>query len=668
MQILTRTRQHIRELVQANAFLELNRYFDALEARWLQTPPGEYPAYLEAIEGHMLVDWDVKGGKALSQFLKAWIEACPKAYHARVVMGFHCFNRARDICGLASAEPVTAERWLAAEQVCEIATAHLLRAMGQSTRPVAAAIGMLRISAHFTEPGWLLELFNGQRARFRPSAHADVEVQEAAAPFLVRYGLAPLGELPLALPAGLGKRGGPGDEGAGEYWLRHALAGFPGCFEAIEAYATSLAGSPEALEEVVRGPLCNTWSAAQRNAIRWLGLEHPFYLPHAEQQQNVAALQQVFADWSQRELRPKERATLLAWRGAFRRYSLHDYPGAMSDFVASVDAYPDQGYVAAVGEPFLSFVCLTVLHGQRDEKQSLRAAIERLCDSCTHAAACALRAVGHQFGWWGFHRSSELARAWSQAAVRRQGGREGQGFDVLDVPRLLWAGNLHEAAYYLYERCAELKLPEAATCLYDLHRGWLANTPERYIDSAAAEHWLLCAVESGSRVAKYTLARQRMAGAADLGNRTAMLAVRRLLVDALGDARIEAHARLHLAILLRQHGQPRERAEAVDYLQSLADDPDGWVAGRASAELGLAWMQGHGTRKQSRFAAIEWAKRAAALRPGDTAIEDIHAQILNSHSLFKTLFTVCGAALFRGTLHPSELPPTKAEQSPQACA
>ena len=50
-----------------------------------------------------------------------------------------------------------------------------------TAQPVAAAIGMLRLSAQFAEPGWLRELFDGQPARFSPSAHADVEVQEAAA-------------------------------------------------------------------------------------------------------------------------------------------------------------------------------------------------------------------------------------------------------------------------------------------------------------------------------------------------------------------------------------------------------------------------------------------------------------------------------------------------------
>lgn len=668
MQTLIRTRQQILERVKAKEFAELNHFFDTLQAQWRQARPGECPAYLEAVQGHMLVDWDVEGSKALTQRLKAWIDACPKAYHPQVAMGFHCFNRACRIRGTVAANEVSAARWLAAEQACEMAAAHFLRAIERCAQPVAAVIGMLQISAHFREPGWLVELFHGRPARFRPSAHADVEVQEAAAPLLVKYGLAPLVELPQVLPSCLSARLPAEQEPARDYWLRHALNWFPGCFEVVEAYASYLTprwgGSYEAIDAVASGPLCRGWPETLRNAIRWLALEDQFRLPPADQVQQVAAWQRVFERWMQRELRPKERATLMARRGAFRRFSLKDYPGAMHDFVASVALYPDQGFVPAIGEPFYSFVCLVVTHGVQDDAHSLRIAIERLSENRRQAAACALRSVGHQFGLWGFRQCAEQARIWLHAAVKRQCGREGLGFDVLEVARLLWAAKYYEAAYFLYRQCAECKLPDAAAALYALHCGRLEGTPEYYIDSGAAAHWLLCAAQAGSQMAKYDLACQRMRNDQNLSERSAMLAVRRLLLDCLGNEALDAQARLQLAILQRQFGDPRERAEAVAYLLDLVHYPDCAIAGRASAELGLAWMHGHGTRKPSRFAAIEWANRAVALQPGDSAIEGIQARIRNSHNLFRTLFTVCGATLFRGDLHASELPPKPSSQAP----
>lgn len=665
VQTLNLTRQQLREWVQANEYAELNRLFDALETQWLQAPPGECPVYLEAVQGHLL-DWDRQGSKALTQTLKAWIDACPKAYHPHVVMGFHCFSRACQIRGPAGCHEVSEERWLAAEQACEKAAAHFLRAMALSAQPVAAVIGMLHISSRLGEPGWLVELFDGQVARYRPSAHADVEVQEAAAPLLVKFGLTPLQVLPQALPGRLGARLHERGESARDYWLRHALAWFTGCFEAIEAYATYLTprwgGSDEAIDALANGPLCRAWPEAQRNAIRWLVLQETFWLPHARQLPQIAAWQTTFGQWAQRELRPKERATLLAWRGALRRCSVRDYAGAMRDFVDSVALYPDHGFVATIGEPFHSLVCLVLFHEAEDDSQVLRTVIERLCDDRRQAAACALRAVGHQFGLWGFGQSAEQARTWLLMAVRRQCGGDGQGFDVLDVPRLLWAASLHEAAYFLYETCAELKLPNAAIALYDLHRGWLDNTPAHYLNGKAAEHWLLCAAESGHLQAKFDLACQRMSALKGLEDRKAMLAVKRLLLDAMAEPNIHARAQLQLAILLRQYGDARERVEAVSYLLQLAEHPDAWTAARACAELGLAWMQGCGTRKQSRFAAIEWVDRAVALQSSDPLIEKIQAEIRNSHSRVKTLFTVCGAALFRGDLRASELPPKASGQ------
>lgn len=660
MQTLTRTRQDIHELVQANAFPELNDYFNALEARWLQASPGECPAYLEAFEWHLQARSGIQGGKALTQFLKAWIQACPNAYHPRVAMGFHCLDRARHVQGGDGTDEVSEARWLAAEQVCEIGAVHLLRAMALSNVPVAAAICMLHMSAHFREPGWLNELLHGKPARYRPSAHPDVEIQEAAAPFLVRFGFAPLVDLPQYLPPCLAMRSARWDESAQQYWLGHALRWFAGCFEAVEAYATYLlprwGGSLQALEDLVSGPFCQGWGDAQRNAIRALQFEGDFRLSGPLQSQETGQWQCIFDHWWPRELRPRERAMLLARRGTWRWHTSRDHAGAMDDFVACVDLSPDHCFERGGAQSFYTFACLVVQHGMQDDRQSLRIAIEHLCESRMFAAACALRAVGCQFGLWGFVRSLEQAREWLEAAVNRQSECQGQGFDMQEVPRLLWAARLYEPARFFDEQCAECGLSGAAMRLHDLHRGGLEGTPECYLDAGAAQRWLMRALALGSPRASYEVACRRMADE-DLSERGAMLSVKRLLLDAMGHAQTDAHARLQLGSLLRQFGEPVEREEAVGYLLELVQHEDPCIAGRACAHMGLAWMQGHGTRKQSRFAAIEWVSRAAVLQPDDPEVEGIRSAILNSHNVFRTLLTFCGATLFRGTLYPNELPP-----------
>lgn len=655
VQTLTHTREVIRELVQTNAFVELNRYFDSLEARWYQAPPGEFPAYLSAVESHLLVDPD-QGDRALSQVLRAWIDACPRAYHPQVVMGFYCLSRA---CQVDHGGARTPARWLAIEQMCETATAHLLRALARSQRPVAAAIGLQLLSARFREPGWLVELFNEQPARFRPSTHADVEVQEAAAPYLVRHGVMPLAELPRMLPDGLEPRTERQEPQA--YWLSQALAARPGCFEAIKAHALYLLqdrrGQVESIERLVNMPACRGWSEPLRNALRWMAVEARLKRPSAERPSAVAKYQQLFEDWAVRPLRPRETAVLLAWRGALQASVWGDHDKALADFTQSLACPADLGGIQALGPPLRHLVITALTRSPAHEQALLNTAILRLSDGRSHAAACALRAAGHHFGLWGLARSGDQAKRWLTIAIKRQRAGQAPGLKILELARLLWSHDRHEVAYYLLQGGAEQALSGAALSLFELHQGEWSDTPGRYMDCEVAEQWLLRAVQTGSRQAKYRLACLQMQGGTNLGDREKMLEVRRLLIDALGNAQTNACARLHLGILLRQFGQPRERAEAVAYLLSLVEHPDSAIAARASAELGLAWMQGQGTRRQSRYAAIEWVTHAASLRPGDTAIEDIHAEVLNSRNRVRTLFTQYGAALFRGTLRPSELPP-----------
>ena len=155
----------------------------------------------------------------------------------------------------------------------------------------------------------------------------------------------PLAELPQALPHYLGKRVDHENEDPRYYWLRHALIARPGCFEAIQALAVYLlprwGGSLDAFELLVNGPLCATWDERLRNALRWMAVEGRLKLPQADKVQAVADWQHVFEDWSQRPLRPRERAVVLAWRGALHSRALGDHAGAMRDFAASVACNAD---------------------------------------------------------------------------------------------------------------------------------------------------------------------------------------------------------------------------------------------------------------------------------------------------------------------------------------
>ena len=110
-------------------------------------------------------------------------------------------------------------------------------------------------------------------------------------------------------------------------------------------------------------------------------------------------------------------------------------------------------------------------------------------------------------------------------------------------------------------------------------------------------------------------------------------------------------------MLLRDHGTEQEQQEGVRaYLRPLVDEDHDWRAARASAEIALAHAHGRGARK-NRFAAIEWAQHASRLQPDDEGIDEIQSQVLNSHSLVKTIGTVFGAYMGRGGISAEDLPP-----------
>ena len=113
-------------------------------------------------------------------------------------------------------------------------------------------------------------------------------------------------------------------------------------------------------------------------------------------------------------------------------------------------------------------------------------------------------------------------------------------------------------------------------------------------------------------------------------------------------------------MLLRDHGTEQEQREGVRaYLRPLVDEDHDWRA-RASAEIALAHAHGRGARK-NRFAAIEWAQHASRLQPDDEGIDEIQSQVLNSHSLVKTIGTVFGAYMGRGGISAEDLPPPDAQ-------
>ena len=193
--------------------------------------------------------------------------------------------------------------------------------------------------------------------------------------------------------------------------------------------------------------------------------------------------------------------------------------------------------------------------------------------------------------------------------------------------------------------------------MYDIHRGFRDNTPDSYLDDAVRDQWLQRAVEEGSPLAMYNMAyrnifedeldfapREPGQGSAPASRRTP------------GAARATRWRGCASACCCATTAPSRNSRKACAPICVRWWTRITTGAARASAEIALAHAHGRGARK-NRFAAIEWAQHASRLQPDDEGIDEIQSQVLNSHSLVKTIGTVFGAYMGRGGISAEDLPP-----------
>jgi len=669
LQSLTAIRRDIRALVESRAYAQLDAYYADLEQQdWANTQDPGAP-YFEAANSGTLFDYSTVPYQDASDFLQAWIDACPDSYHAQLVMGNFCYGRAADIRGYGWADSVTQDRWLGAALACERSAAALLRAMALCTRPIAACVTMMQLAAHFKEPYWLRALYTGNQPE--TLTHDDIEeegLMDAALAHLASVGVPRLAQAPQALPAWLAPRAEHEMEQAKDYWLLRTLELRPGHLGALTAYAQYLqprwGGSYEDIDGMASGPLCSALSEPQRNAIRWIGIHDALdSYPEADDAEAVEEYRRIFESFLARELRPTERGMALGYYAQFASYSLQDQARARALHGQSVAAFGPNEYFAQVDGPFRSFAHVSIIHHQPDDDGAFKRVLERMCGWDQVATAHALAAVAHQFGRWGFAQDPARAQQLLDRAAVLAADQMDDDFNVLAAAAMLWDGGDHEQGYFLTRQLADRRVADSACSMYDIHRGFRDNTPDSYLDDAVRDQWLQRAVEDGSPLAKYNMAHRNIFdGELDFSRRENLDKVLWLLQGAREEPRAEALARLRIGVLLRDHGTEQERQEGVRaYLRPLVEEDDDWRAGRASAEIALAYTHGRGAKK-NRFAAIEWAQHACRLQPDDEDIEDIQAQVMNSHSLVKTLGTVFGAYLGRGGVSAEDLPPKPAAQ------
>ena len=227
--------------------------------------------------------------------------------------------------------------------------------------------------------------------------------------------------------------------------------------------------------------------------------------------------------------------------------------------------------------PFRSFAHVSIIHGLPDDDGAFKSVLERMCHWDTVATPQALAAVAHHYGRWGFAQDPARAQQLLDRAAVLAQDQADDDFNVLAAAAMLWDGGDHEQGYFLTRQLADRRVADAASSMYDIHRGFRDNTPDSYLDDAVRDQWLQRAVEEGSPLAMYNMAYRNIfedeldfraartwTGSAPASRRTP-------------EPRADALARLRIGVLLRDHGTEQEQQEGVRaYLRPLVDeDHDG---------------------------------------------------------------------------------------------
>ena len=129
-----------------------------------------------------------------------------------------------------------------------------------------------------------------------------------------------------------------------------------------------------------------------------------------------------------------------------------------------------------------------------------------MCHWDTVATPQALAAVAHHYGRWGFAQDPARAQQLLDRAAVLAQDQADDDFNVLAAAAMLWDGGDHEQGYFLTRQLADRRVADAASSMYDIHRGFRDNTPDSYLDDAVRDQWLQRAVEEGSPLAMYNMA------------------------------------------------------------------------------------------------------------------------------------------------------------------
>ncbi|KQN46964.1 hypothetical protein ASE93_12710 [Serratia sp. Leaf50] len=545
------------------------------------------------------------------EILGDWQQQYPTSYHAHCMLGMFWHEQAWVIRNeLGPEHEVEDSQWLGAQLCCDYAVISFLNAIACHPRPTHAFRHMMNLSGGFGEPYWLRALFAGKQPK---PLHEQFNIQgsqvwQQGVAYLYQIGVAPVTHWPQQLPAAL-QNTRRHEEDALDYWLRMAMSVRHSDVGSMESYllfhSSYWGGNDERQNQIIDGPLCAEFSDEERNQFRANALLEALGGDIADRDSPRAAqLQQQLATLLAQPLEPATRIALLNLAGTCIAYWQDDDHAGLQVyadlFAVSPQAMP--GKFAAL------FISRAVLANEQSVDQQpealsvLTSLLIRAINRADDPLLTAFAAAAVQYGLYGLPHDPDLSEALMDRAaslMQQQHVIESVGKDLLVLAHDMAINDDIEATHYLMTEMARRGSALHSYELFFFYRNaWHQDVPEALHNDSNALDCVLSAARSGLVPAMFSCANALREGlGGDVDYQQAMQWYQR--ASDAGHASAD-YWRASCALDL---GSEAEKRQAVDIsLPAILANVEHPERFEAAYTLGMAWMQGIGTKKNKYIA------------------------------------------------------------------
>lgn len=567
------------------------------------------------------------------EILRNWEQQCPASYHVHCLLGMFWHEQAWVIRrGNGPEHEVEDSQWLGAQLCCDYAVLAFLNAIACHPRPTHAFRHMMNLSGGFGEPYWLRALFAGEQPK---PLHEQFNIQNSTvwqegAAYLYELGVNPATHWPQQLPAAL-QQTRRHDEEALDYWLRMAMSVRHSDVGSMESYllfhSTYWGGGDEQQNQIIDGPLCAEFSEDERNQFRANALLDALAGEIADRDSPRAAqLQQRLTALLAQPLDPDTRIALLNLAGTCVAYWQDDDNAGLEVYRALFAVAPD----AMPGKFAALFISRAVLASEEQQGLPvLTSLLVRAINRADDALLTAFAAAAVQFGLYGLPEDTSLSeglmeRAW--ALMKQQHIVENVSKDLLVLAHDMAINDDIDATHYLMTEMARRGSALHSYELFFFYRNaWHQDVPESLQNESNALDCVLSAARSGLVPAMFSCAnalREGLGGEVDYEQ--AMQWYQRA-IDA-GHPSAD-YFRASCALDL---GPESDKRQAVDVaLPAILGDVNHPERFEAAYTLGMAWMQGVGTKK-NKYIAWQLMNFVLELNPESDAARQAIGQLEGS--------------------------------------